>query len=109
MTGKPTHTASKERMAPVILFLSERMPQLSNTASKVQWPLLFAFSYVQPVTQRYKRRTALESPLKSIQSPRKIRMIPVYKRTVGEPCIALLQIDTLGCQQKEMGQKGGQR
>ena len=33
------------------------MPQLSNTASKMQWPLRFAFSYVQPATQRYRRKT----------------------------------------------------
>ena len=29
--------------------------------------------------------------------------------TVGEPCIVLLRINTLDCQQKEMGHKGGQR
>ena len=49
--------------------------QLSVTASKVQQPLRFAFSYVQPVTKRHKRRTVLESCLQSIQSPRKIRTI----------------------------------
>ena len=47
MTGEPTHTASKERMAPKLMFLSERMTQLSKTSSKVQWPLCFAFSYVR--------------------------------------------------------------
>ena len=31
------------------------------------------------------------------------------QRTVGKPCIELLQIGTLGCQQKEMGHKEGQR
>ena len=39
------------------MFSSERAPQLSNTASKVQWSLRFAFSCVQPVTQRYRRKT----------------------------------------------------
>ena len=29
--------------------------------------------------------------------------------SVGNPCIVLPRIDTLGCQQKEMGHKGGQR
>ena len=53
-------------------------------------------------------KTVLESSLQSIQSPRKIRTIPVYKHTPGKPCIALPRIDTLGCQQKEMGHKGGQ-
>ena len=57
MTGEPTHTASKERMVP------ERMPQLSKTASKAQWTLRFAFSYVQPVTQRYRQKTVEEVPL----------------------------------------------
>ena len=71
--------------------------------------LRFAFNYVQPVTQRYKQRTVLESSLQSVQSPRKIRTIPIYKCTVGKPCIALLQIDTFGCKQKEMGHKKGQR
>ena len=32
MTGEPTHTASKERMAPELMLLSERASQLSNTA-----------------------------------------------------------------------------
>ena len=55
MTGEPTHATSKEKMAPELIFLSERVPQLSITALKVQWPLHFAFSYVQPVTQRYEQ------------------------------------------------------
>ena len=161
MTGEPTHTASKERMAPELMVSSKRASQLSQTASKVQWPLRFdfsyvqpvtqrhrrktvkevplqqsshhgnttirvpptinyclvsaaavlhfAFSYVQPVTQHYKRRTVLESSLQSVHSPRKIQTIPVYKRTVGKPCITLPRMDTFGCKQKEMGHKGGQR
>ena len=56
-------------------------PQLPITASKVQWPLRFAFSYVQPVTQRYKRRTVLKSSMQSVQPPWKLRTIPVYKCT----------------------------
>ena len=32
MTGEPTHTASKERMAPKLILSSECVPQLSNTA-----------------------------------------------------------------------------
>ena len=54
-------------------------------------------------------KNSVRMSLQSVCSPRKIRTIPVYKRTVGKPCIALLRIDTLGCQQKEMGHKGGQR
>ena len=61
MAGEPTHTASKERMAPELMFSPEHVPQLSNTASKVQWPLRFAFSYVQPITHRQK--TVKEVPL----------------------------------------------
>ena len=63
MTGEPTHTASKERMAPELMYSSERVPQLSKTALKVQWLLRFAFSYVQPVTQCYRRKTVEEVPL----------------------------------------------
>ena len=56
MTGEPTHTTSKERMVPELMLLSGRMPQLSYIALKVQWPLCFTFSYVQPVTQRYRQK-----------------------------------------------------
>ena len=156
MTGEPTHTASKERMVPELMFSSERVPQLSQTASKMQWPLCFAFSYVQPVTQCYRRkmvkemplqqsshhknttirapptinycpvsaaaitlhfqlcsarytalqqRTELESSLQSVQSPRKIQTIPVYKRTVGKPWIALPRINTLAVSKKKWDTK----
>ena len=63
MTGEPTHTTSKERMAPVLMFSSEHTSQLSKTASKVQWPSHFDFSYVQPITQRHRRKTVEEVPL----------------------------------------------
>ena len=35
-TGESTHTTSKERMAPELMYSSERVPQLSNTALKAQ-------------------------------------------------------------------------
>ena len=54
MTGEPTHTTSKERMATEVMFLTERVPQKSITDLKVKWPLRFTFSYVQPITQHYK-------------------------------------------------------
>ena len=64
MTGEPTHTTPKERMAPEVMrFSSERIPKLSITDVKVKWPLC---CYVHPVTQR---RTVGEAPLQSIQSP----------------------------------------
>ena len=69
-----------------------RAPRLSITDLKVKW-LCFAFIYFQPVTQRYKQRTAFEVPLQSIQSPGK------YPFT--NACIALLQIDILGWDTKE--------
>ena len=75
MTGKSTHTASKEGMVPELTFLSERIPQLSITALKVQWPLRFVFSYVQPITQRYKQNTVEEVPLQSNQLPRKYNVL----------------------------------
>ena len=56
------YIASKERVVPELMFSSECVTQLSKTASKVQWPLRFAFSYVQPVTQHYRRKT-VEVPL----------------------------------------------
>ena len=82
MTGEPMYIASKERMAPELMFLSERVPELSNTASKVQWSLRFAFSYVQSITQRYRRKT-VEVPLqqsshhenKTIRAPSTIKKI----------------------------------
>ena len=45
MTGEPMYTASKERMAPEVMFLTECAPQLSITNSKVKWLLCYAFSY----------------------------------------------------------------
>ena len=87
------------------------VPQLSITVSKVQWPVHFTISYGQPVLQHYKQRTVLELPqnLQSIQLPRKIQMISIYKRIARKPCIVLPRINILSCQQKEMGHKGGQR
>ena len=52
MTGKPTHTAIEERMAPCLSFSPERVTYLSTT-EKAKRPLSFVFSYIQPVTQRY--------------------------------------------------------
>ena len=68
MTGEPTHIASKERMVPELLFSSERVPWLSNTALKVQWPLRFTFSYVQPITQTKNSRRSASA---TIQLPQK--------------------------------------
>ena len=68
MTGEPTHTASKERTVPELLFSSEHVPQLSNTALKVQWPLRFTFSYVHPITQT---ENSGRSASATIQSPQK--------------------------------------
>ena len=51
MTGEPTHITSKERMAPELMSSSKCVSQLSISASKVQQPLRFTFSYVQPITQ----------------------------------------------------------
>ena len=68
MTGEPRHTTSKERMAPGVMFSFEHVPQLSNTALKVQWPLHFAYSYVQLNTQCYRRKTVEEVPLQQSSS-----------------------------------------
>ena len=50
MTGEPTHTSSKERMAPELMFSFEHMPQLSIIDSKVKWSLHFLFSACYSVT-----------------------------------------------------------
>ena len=63
MTGEPMHTTSKERMVPELRFSSECTSQLSQTASKVQWPSCFNFSCVQPIRQRYRQKTVKEVPL----------------------------------------------
>ena len=52
MTGEPTPTTLKERMVLELIFSSKRAPQLSITNSKVKWPLRFAFTNFQPITQR---------------------------------------------------------
>ena len=105
MTCEPTHTASKERMVPELMSLSKCMPQLSITASKVQQPLHFTFSYVQPVTQRYQWKTVLESSLQSTQSPRKIRTIPFYKHTVGKPCLCYRKLTPWAVSEKKWDTK----
>ena len=81
MTDEPTHTASKEMMLPEIKFSSERVPQLLRTASKVQWPLRFPFSYVQPITQRYRRKIVEEVLLQQSSHHEKIRrfVCPIYQ------------------------------
>ena len=61
MTCEFMHTASKEWMAPEVMFSTELMPQISITDSKVKWLLYFTFSYVQPITQRYKWTTGRRS------------------------------------------------
>ena len=78
MTGEPTHTTSKERIAPELMFSSERAPQLSQTALKVQWPSRFDFSYVQPITQHYRREAVKEVLLQqsSHHENTTIRMLP---------------------------------
>ena len=69
MAGELTHTASKERMVPKLMFLSERMLQLLITDWKVKSPLRFAFNCVQPLIQHYKQDKQGKVPLQSIQSP----------------------------------------
>ena len=59
------------------MFSTELVPQILITDSKVKWPLHFALSYVQPVSQCYKQRTVGEAPLQSIQSPWKIHIYKV--------------------------------
>ena len=72
-------------------------PQLTQ---KWKWPLRFAFIYVQP---RYTALQMKNNKRSAIQSPGKIL---VYKH---REAFVLLGIDTLSCQQKEMGHKRGQR
>ena len=76
--------------------------KLSITALKMQRPLRFTFIYAQAVTQRYKQRTVLEMSLQSIQYTDNSRLQMCCRE-------AMHRIDTLGCQQKEMGHKGGKR
>ena len=86
---------------------------LENTTIRVPPTIDYCLKSTAAITLRFQlcsaRYTVLESSLQSDCLPRKIRMIPIYKRTVGKPCIALPRINTLGCQQKEIGHKGGQR
>ena len=72
MTSEPTYTASKERMVSELIFSSQHTPQISKTALKVQWSLRFAFSYVQPITQRYRQKKNRRKASATIQSPQNI-------------------------------------
>ena len=83
-------------MAPEIMFSTECMSQLSITDSKVKWPLRFAFSYALQ-TKNNRRSSSAINPVTTENTFTNVE-------TIKLPCI-----DTLGCQQKEMGHKGGQR
>ena len=97
MTGEPTHTASKERMAPELMFSSEHAPQLSQTSSNVQRPLRFDFSYVQPFTQHYRRKTVEEVPLKqsSHHENMMIRMPPTINYCLVSAAAITLHFQTV--------------
>ena len=58
------------------MFSSEHASQLPNAASKVQWPLHFAFSYVQLITQRYKKEQCYRTAPVINPVSTEIRMIP---------------------------------
>ena len=76
MTGEPTHTISKERMAPALMFFSERVPQLSITLES-EVAIMLRFQLCSACYAAL--RTVGEVPLQSIQSPWKTLTIPVYK------------------------------
>ena len=85
------------------MFSSERMPLLSTIDLKVKWLLCFASSYVQPIFAAFKRRTVGKCLCnQSIHHKKNIddSCLQTYRRAIMLPCI-----DTLGCQQKEMGTK----
>ena len=54
MTGEPMHTASKEKLVPELMFLSERTPQLSISDSQVKWP--FNMYHFQLCLAHYKQQ-----------------------------------------------------
>ena len=45
MAGELTHTTSKERMVPELMFLFEQMPQLSITDPKMTIALCFSVMF----------------------------------------------------------------
>ena len=62
------------QMVLELIFLSERVPQLSIADLKVKW------LSVQPITQHYKQRTVGEVAMQSIQSPWKIPLFATTNR-----------------------------
>ena len=75
-----------------------RASQLSITDLKVKWTLHFA-SASYTVKNSIRSTSAINSV-----SMVKYRRSPL---TNGKPCIVLPQLDTLGCQQKEMARHKG--
>ena len=88
--------------------MSEHTPQLLFTDLKVKWPIRFAFALVQPITQHYKQRAILKVPLQSIQSPRKIWMIAVYKQETMQCAIVIRHLWQAGRQGRQARQAGRQ-
>ena len=79
MTGEPTHTASKERIVPELMFYLNVYPNYQLLAQ----PLCFVFSYAQPVTQHYKQRTVGELPLNQTSHHGKYGLSPFTN--IGKP------------------------
>ena len=73
MTGEPTHTTSKERMAPELMFSFEHTPKLSIIDLKVKW-------LCSAITQRYKDASAI-NPVTTEHA---------HLQTGSHACIALL-------------------
>ena len=103
MTGEPTHTTSKERMAPELIFSSEHTPQLSITCFESAVAIMLHFQiclahYTALQMKNSVRIISVINPVTMENTSRSTDDSHFYKRTV--PCIALPRISTLGCQQR---------
>ena len=105
MIGGLMCTASEERTVPAVLFSTERAPQQSITDSKVKWPLCFAFSYVQPISQHTNEEQQEKCLCNQFSHHGKHRRF--HLQTYGSHHSTMNC--TLGCQQKETEHKGGQK
>ena len=104
MTDEPTHTASKEIMAPELMFSSERAPQA----------IKYCFERAVAITLHFQLCSAQYTVLQVKNSVRIASPVTMENKDNSHlqgshAAITLPRIDTLGCQQKEMGHKGGLR
>ena len=75
------------------MFLFEHTPQLSITDLKVKWPLCFAFSQLNSITNEEQQSGSAINPV----TTGKYRQFPFTFTNIGKPCHALCYHKSTPC------------